>query len=61
MLTEGKERLSTYRVVWFHEGNHCDEYVVTENAQGAVDYVRKRSAPSGAEIIEVAKVVNNWK
>ena len=61
MLTEGKRRASTYRVVWFHDGDHHDEYVMTWNAQYAVDYVRNHVAPEGAEILEVAKVVNNWK
>ena len=54
-------RVSTYRVLWFFEGNHMDEYIQALNAQQAVDFVREYSAPEGAEIIEVAKVVNNWK
>lgn len=61
MLKEGKERFSTYRVVWFHEGNHHEEYVMTASSQFAVDYVRNHAAPEGVEIVEVAKVVNNWK
>ena len=61
MLTEGKVRVSTYRVVWFFEGKHYDAYWQALNAQQAVDFTRQYSAPEGAEIIEVAKVVNNWK
>ena len=61
MLREGKPKVSTYRVVWFHEGNHEDTYWQALTAQQAVDFTRQYSAPEGAEIIEVAKVVNNWK
>lgn len=55
------KQVSTYRVVWFFEGNHDDAYWQALNAQQAVDFTRQYSAPEGAEIIEVAKVVNNWK
>lgn len=62
MLTEGKTgRVSTYLVTWFHEGNHGHDYMQALSAQQAADFVRKYSSPEGAEIVEVAKVVNNWK
>ena len=60
MLTEGKVRMSTFRVVGFYQGNHDDEYVEALTAQQAVDFVR-RTSPEGVEIVEVAKVVKNWK
>ena len=61
MLKEGKGRVSSYRVVWIYDGNHDYTYWQALNAQQAVDFTRQYSAPEGAEIIEVSKVVNNWK
>lgn len=61
MLTEGKGRVSTYRVYWVFEDERGDEYIQALSAQQAVDFVRQYSAPEGAEIVDVAKVVNNWK
>lgn len=60
-LKEGKARTPTYRVVYFHNGKHMDEYIFALTAQQAVDICREIFAPEGAEIVEVAKVVNNWK
>ena len=53
----------TYRVYWML---NCyeqvgDEYIQALNAQQAVDFCREYYAPEGAEIINVAKVVYNWK
>ena len=61
MLTEGKARVSTYRVFWRFKDQSGEEYWQALNAQQAVDFTRQYSAPEGAEIVEVAKVVNNWK
>lgn len=61
MLKEGKEHVSTYRVYWVLENLSGDEYIQALNAQQAVDFIREYSAPEGAEIVDVAKVVNNWK
>ena len=61
MLKEGKGRISTYRVYWIFEDQSGDEYTQALSAQQAVDFVRLYSAPEGAEIVDVAKVVNNWK
>ena len=65
MLTEGKVRVSEYAVTWCYEGSHGHTYGTqhwqASTAQKAADGVRKYSAPEGAKIVEVAKVVNNWK
>lgn len=55
-----KGRVSVYRVVYRYDGNIGDDYIQALSAQNAVDMVRLHMAPEGAEIIEVAKVVNNW-
>ena len=59
--TEGKARVSEYQVLWKHDGNIETDYWQALNAQQAVDFCRKHSMPEGAEVIQVAKVVNNWK
>lgn len=61
MLREGSGRVSTYRVTYRYDGNIGDDYIQALNAQQAVDFAREYFAPDGAEIIDVAKVVNNWK
>jgi hypothetical protein len=43
------------------EDQSGDEYWQALDAQQAVDFCREYSAPDGAEILDVAKVVNNWK
>lgn len=59
MLTEGKVKMFTYRV-YFREGDEPqDIYLLAPSAQVAVDYVRADG--DNIEVIEVAKVVNNWK
>ena len=60
-LSEGKERLSTYYVVWRQEEVTDSDYVQGTSAQEAVDNARVQFVPKGARIIEVLKVVNNWK
>ena len=63
MLTEGKtgRAPSTYIVTWVDDtSDHKFTEVLTWNAQFAVDFARKYRLPEGAEIICVAKVVNNW-
>lgn len=54
------EKKSMFRVVGYYQGNHDCEYVETKTAQQAVDFVR-RTSPDGVEIVEVAKLVKNWK
>ena len=62
MLKEGKSgKVSNYLVEWNHDGEFQTTYIQALTAQQAVDFVRKYSAPDDAEIVEVAKVVNNWK
>ena len=61
MLIEGKVRLFMYRVVWYHDNSHHNTYWYASSAQQAVDSVRKHFLLEGVEIVEVAKVVNNWK
>ena len=61
MLKTRKPRVYTYRVLYRHDENFYDEYIQALSAQNAVDMTRKHIAPEGAEIVEVAKVVNNWK
>lgn len=65
MLSEGKMRVSTYNVTWRYEGNHGHSYYQKSfeamSAQQAVNFARQHNAPEGSKIVEVAKVVNNWK
>jgi hypothetical protein len=66
MLKEGESgRMSTYMITWRYKGNHGNSYhrkfFKAVSAQEAVDFAREHPTPEGAEIIEVAKVVNNWK
>lgn len=58
---EGKAKVSNYRVLWEHEGDFESDYWQALSAQQAVDFCREYSMPEGAEVIEVAKVVKNWK
>ena len=57
------KKLSVYRVYWMFNNyeQSGDEYIEAFTAQGAVDVCREVFAPEGAEILDVAKVVNNWK
>lgn len=59
MLTEGKGRVSMYRVYWVTEDQSGDEYVQATSAQQAVNFIRNDDPE--IEVLEVAKVVNNWK
>ena len=53
------KRVSTYRV-YYREGDETqDIYIQAISAQQAVDFARGDS--DDIEIIDVAKVVNNWK
>lgn len=62
MSKEGKiKRVSTYRVSWVLEDQSGDEFVQALNAQAAVDFARLFLMPFGAEIVSVAKEVDNWK
>lgn len=54
-------RVAMYRVVYRYDGNIGDDYIQALSAQNAVDMVREYMAPEGAEVVEVSKVVNNWK
>ncbi len=61
MLKEGKlGRVSTYRVYYrCHDENCEDVYIQALSAQQAVDFIRGED--SDIQVLEVAKVVNNWK
>ena len=59
MLTEGKARVSNYRVYYKYHGDNEDVYIQALSAQQAADIIRGNDPE--VEIIEVAKVVNNWK
>lgn len=61
MLTEGKPKLYTYRVEVTLAQHKGHSYVEASSAQQAVDVVRQRHTPELLKIIEVTKVVNNWK
>lgn len=58
-------KVSTYVVTGCHEGNHgrsyCRKSFEATTAQEAVDFARQDSMYAGAKIVEVAKVVDNWK
>lgn len=58
MLKEGKAKMSTYRVWFFHQETPCVRDVETHSAQEAVNTVRNNP---NVKITEVAKVVKNWK
>ena len=59
------KRISTYVVTVRWEGNHGHSYRTvtwqTLTAQQAVNFTRQHPIYEGEEIVEVAKVVNNWK
>lgn len=58
----GMVTLSAYRVVYFHDNAHHDDYTLAWTAQEAVDKIRERySDLDGLEIVEVSRVVNNWR
>ena len=59
MLTEGKERLFTFMVRYVQGSDPFHATVRTTSAQRAVDYVSKIHPDS--YIVEVWKVVDNWK
>jgi hypothetical protein len=59
MLAEGKERVSTFKVCYASKVKLYDELVKTTSAQSAVDFIRKQHPD--VKVVEVAKVVNNWK
>lgn len=54
--------LSAYRVVYFHNNAHYDVYTYAWTAQEAVDKIREsHSDLDGLKIVEVSRVVNNWR
>ena len=59
MLTKGKERKSIFKVCYASNVKLYDELVKTTSAQSAVDFVRKQHPD--VKIVEVSKVVYNWK
>lgn len=64
MLKEGKSgRVSNYRVYYRENNETYDVYIQALSAQQAVNFIRGDISTqfSKIEIIEVAKVVNNWK
>lgn len=54
-------RVAMYRVVYRYNGNIGDDYIQALSAQNAADMVREYMAPEGTEVVEVSKVINNWK
>lgn len=59
MLKEGKERICTYIVMCDENGKLKNFDVLASSAQQAVNYIRNEHRD--IIIINVAKVVNNWK
>lgn len=59
MLKEGKERIYTYIVEYIENDKRQSTYFQTSSAQKAVDCVRNSN--HNIKIVEVAKVVNNWR
>ena len=50
-----------YRIYGNADGTPLDEYSLAESAQAAVDDARKWHQNEKYVVIEVAKVVKNWK
>ena len=59
MLKEGKERIFSFIVWWLENDKRCTEYFYTSSAQNAVNLARNKNP--NITVVEVAKVVNNWK
>jgi hypothetical protein len=60
MLKEGRpRRVSIYRVYYEYNGDHEDVYIQALSAQQAVDIIR--GDDPDVHVLEVSKVVNNWK
>lgn len=59
MLTEGKVKLSNFMVQYTCYSKSFYANVRVSSAQNAVDYIRKIHPNS--YVVEVWKVVNNWK
>jgi hypothetical protein len=59
MLTQGKENAFIFKVCYSHNLTLYDALVETTSAQSAVDIIRKQHPD--VKIIEVARVVRNWK
>lgn len=59
MMSKGNVKLSMYRVYYRDGEEHHDFYIQATTAQEAVNTVREDG--DDIEIIDVAKVVNNWK
>ena len=55
--------MTAFLVSWYDPSTDFSglEHIFGYSAQHAVDLVRQHNAPEGAEVVEVAKVVNNWK
>lgn len=54
------KNVGTFRVYYLdEEGNGFDEYIQALNAQDAADYVREYDGAT--EVVDVAKVMKNWK
>ena len=53
------KRVSVYRVYYRFQGDGEDVYIQATSAQQAADFIRGDNPD--IEIVEVAKVVNNWK
>lgn len=58
MMTNVK-KTSLYRVYYYLNNAGDDEYIDAYSAQDAVD--RVRSSHPEADVVEVSKVINNWR
>lgn len=58
-----QKRMSEFIVMWRDNKIKMDgtEHICGWSAQHAVDLARQNCIPEDAIVIEVAKVVNNWK
>lgn len=55
-------KINVYRVVFYFDNANDDEYIYALSAQDAADEARRRHADlDGLEIVEISRVVNNWR
>lgn len=55
--------MTAFLVSWYDPSTDFSgtEHICGWSAQHAVDQCRQHCIPAGAEVVEVAKVVKNWK
>lgn len=55
-------KINVYRVVFYFDNANDDEYIYALSAQDAADEARRRHTDlDGLEIVEISRVVNNWR